>query len=368
MKGCLGCAVGLVLALWWIPARGEAAYDVWSRPARYKLEYRVDAGQLAHTKAERVRIWLPYPAETDDQQVLSAAIASPWSYQINRGALGNRMVYLEGTGPPASDIVMSFEVERRPTAGVPRSQVTAGGPLDPARYAKANTLIPLDGIIRQIAAEQSRGIEGQGAKARAFYDYVVRTMRYDKDGTGWGRGDAVWACANKRGNCTDFHSLFIGMARSQGIPARFLIGVPIPAGGERGNIAGYHCWAEYFDAARGWIPIDASEAKKSGWVDAYFGWLPSDRIEFTAGRDLTLTPAQQGPPLNYFIFPYVEADGVPVGEVKATFQFERLPLSVTSGIAPCREGPAEAASCGAMRGARLDTSAESSTRSPARSG
>ena len=31
-------------------------------------------------------------------------------------------------------------------------------------------------------------------------------------------GDAVWACTSKYGNCTDFHSLFIGMARSPASP------------------------------------------------------------------------------------------------------------------------------------------------------
>ena len=54
--------------------------------------------------------------------------------------------------------------------------------------------------------------------------------------------------------------------------------------------------------------------------------IPSDRIEFTVGRDLLLSPAQNGPPLNYFIYPYAEVDGKPVssGEIEATFSFERV--------------------------------------------
>jgi transglutaminase-like putative cysteine protease len=316
---------GLLVLSYWGVAWGEQPYDVWSRPARYAFTYRLEAASLKGTTAKRLRIWLPYPAETDDQKILSAEVTSPWAHQVKSDAFGNRMVYLEGDGAPASDIVMRFVVERRPTGGIPRSEVAANSALDPAKYLNSNALIPLDGLIRQVAAQESHGIDDQGAKARAFYDYVVRTMTYNKDGTGWGRGDAVWACTNKRGNCTDFHSLFVGMARSQNIPARFLIGFPIPAGVERGPIPGYHCWAEYFSRERGWIPLDASEAKKSGWFDAYFGWLPSDRIQFTVGRDLTLTPPQDGPPLNYFIYPYVEADGAPVPDVKASFEFERLP-------------------------------------------
>ena len=46
----------------------------------------------------------------------------------------------------------------------------------------------------------------------------------------------------------------------------------------------YHCWAEFHDEKRGSLPVDASEAKKKGMADAYFGTIPNDRIEFTAGR------------------------------------------------------------------------------------
>jgi len=138
-----------------------------------------------------------------------------------------------------------------------------------------------------------------------------------------GRGDAVWACENKRGNCTDFHSLFIGMLRSQGIPARFLIGFPVPDA-EAGAIPGYHCWAEFLDEKRGWIPVDASEAKKKEMPDAYFGTIPNDRIEFTAGRDIVLSPPQRGEPLNYFVYPYAEAQGKALEPPHAELRFRRM--------------------------------------------
>jgi transglutaminase-like putative cysteine protease len=184
-------------------------------------------------------------------------------------------------------------------------------------------MIPLSGVIHDIAERESRGSETRSAKIRAFYDYVYRTMSYDKSGTGWGRGDAVWACENKRGNCTDFHSLFIGMLRSQGIPARFLIGFPIPDADE-GAIPGYHCWAEFYDEQRGWLPVDASEAKKKGMADAYFGTIPNDRIEFSAGRDIVLSPPQHGEPLNYFVYPYAEAGGRSVAPPATEVRFRRM--------------------------------------------
>ena len=74
--------------------------------------------------------------------------------------------------------------------------------------------------------------------------------------------------------------------------------------------------------------LDASEAWKSGMIEEYFGMLPSDRIEFTAGRDLVLEPPQEGGKVNYFIYPYAEVDGVPVEKVPAHFHFRRLPAPI----------------------------------------
>jgi transglutaminase-like putative cysteine protease len=147
-------------------------------------------------------------------------------------------------------------------------------------------------------------------------------MRYDKTGEGWGRGDAVWACTSKRGNCTDFHSLFIGMMRSSGIPARFEIGFPLPDGKTEGDIGGYHCWAEFYLAGIGWVPVDASEAwKKPAKRDFFFGAHDTNRVFFTYGRDIRLSPDQKGDPLNYFIYPYAETNGQPVKNLQTHFSF-----------------------------------------------
>jgi len=305
-------------------AMAEERSDPWRSVARYKLEYRVRLRELG-SAADGVALWVPYPAETRDQRVLDAHVDSPWPERLTREEkYGNRMVYAEGKADGAvRDLVMRFVVERRPSTGTPESATVADAYLRPVLYQMPDKLIPLSGVIHDLAERESRGSDTRAAKIRALYEYVYRTMSYDKSGTGWGRGDAVWACENKRGNCTDFHSLFVGMLRSQGIPARFLIGFPIPDA-DQGTIPGYHCWAEFHDEKRGWLPIDASEAKKKGMPDAYFGAIPNDRIEFTAGRDIVLSPPQRGEPLNYFVYPYAEAQGRPVEPPRAEIRFRRL--------------------------------------------
>ena len=107
-----------------------------------------------------------------------------------------------------------------------------------------------------------------------------------------------------------------------------------------GTIGGYHCWMWFYDdtpadsltsAPGGWTPLDAADARR--WLDAgrperkerLFGHLIAERsaVTMSRGRDLTLAPPQKGRPLNYFIYPYAEADGNPV-EARWTLRYHRL--------------------------------------------
>ena len=294
--------------------------------SRFHIEYRVVVPPTE--RAKRLALWIPYPAEDPDQKVLNADVRSPLPWEIRtERRFGNRMVFLQGKGSEhPTEVLLSFEIERSPSFGRPRSILLAGGELDPDRYRDSDRLVPIDRQIRAMAAEATRDVP-PGDQAKAIYDYVVRLLDYNKEGTGWGRGDVAWVCANRRGNCTDFHSLFIALARARGIPARFVIGLPIPAvPGEGGVIPGYHCWAEFFDEAKGWRPVDATEGKKSGRPDDYFGKLPSNRVQFAIGRDVVLEPPQSGGPLNFFIEPYAEADGKPVAGLTHEFRYERSPV------------------------------------------
>jgi transglutaminase-like putative cysteine protease len=185
-----------------------------------------------------------------------------------------------------------------------------------------DALVPVTGLPADLAAKVTEGKTQSLDKARAIYDYVFTTMKYDKTGTGWGHGDVLYACDAKKGNCTDFHSLFIAMARSQGIPARFEIGFPLPPDKHSAEIAGYHCWSDFYVDGKGWIPVDISEAwKHQEKRDYFFGSHDVNRVQFSMGRDLRLTPPQDGKPLNYFVYPYVEVDGQEYPNVSLAFSF-----------------------------------------------
>ncbi len=164
-------------------------------------------------------------------------------------------------------------------------------------------------IVRKVINNNSAPLE----KARAIYDYVLTHVDYDTSVSGWGNGDVTYACDVGKGNCTDFHSLFIALSRTAGIPARFQIGYPVPAEEPSGKLLKlYHCWAEFFIEGKGWTPVDISEAwKYPGKADYYFGNLDKDRILISTGREIFLGGKQNtGPTVNYLISPYIELNGL----------------------------------------------------------
>jgi transglutaminase-like putative cysteine protease len=285
----------------------------------FTIRYTATIGPLPEGEGP-VDVFLPLPKQGDAQEVPSVEVKSNLAgTEGTEARFGNRFWHGhadKSDGKPIEVAVMAT-IRRRPTHGPP----TQPGPNDYSAderarlnaFLLADKRVPLrGGPLEKIDAELTEKL-GDRAKdplavARTIYDYVVDNMEYKKVGTGWGNGDTFWACSAKYGNCTDFHALFLSLARRRGIPARFEMGFPIPADRSSGTVAGYHCWVEFWLPGRGWVPIDASEAQKHPEQrEALFGSQPADRVQLSEGRDLTLPGLQQE--LNYFIYPQVEVAG-----------------------------------------------------------
>lgn len=277
---------------------------------------------------KKLRIWIP-AAQGDafqEVRVISTKADLPLK-KTRENEFGNEMFFAEDDKivRPELHFDVEYDVTRHERRALTSESHLVGAALtkrEQREDLEANTLVPVTGLPADLAAKITSGKTNPLDKARALYDYVFTTMRYDKTGTGWGRGDVLYACDAKKGNCTDFHSLFIAMARSEGIPARFEIGFPLPEDKHSGEIAGYHCWSDFYVADRGWIPVDISEAWKHPEKREYFfGSHDVNRIQFSMGRDLRLRPAQDGKPLNYFVYPYVEVDGREYPNISLSFSF-----------------------------------------------
>lgn len=285
--------------------------------------------------SRQLKLWIPLPYQDAYQSVAQLKIESPVAYKIEREPqYGDRYAYLAVNAsktPGPFDITISFHARRfeHRVSLTPSGRPPSAPRLELARFLRPDTLVPIDGKIADLSREQTDGATQPLAKARKLYDYVIASMHYDHDGKDWGRGDALWACDAKHGNCTDFHSLFISMARAAGVPARFEIGFPLPSDSHQAAITNYHCWAEFYVEGIGWIPIDASEAwKHKEKIDYFFGATDTNRLMMTLGRDIRLHPSQAGGPLNYSVYPYAELDGKPFTELKNDYSFRDDPAPV----------------------------------------
>ncbi|MGC2552197.1 MAG: transglutaminase-like domain-containing protein [Candidatus Sulfotelmatobacter sp.] len=277
---------------------------------------------------EKIKVWIP-AAHSDAYQevkIISAKGDLPLK-ETRELKYGNQTYYAEtDSAKPELHFDIEYDVIRHERIALgPNAPHLVSVSLSPAERQEdlqPDVLVPVTGLPADLAAKVTQGKTQALDKARAIYDYVFTTMRYDKTGTGWGHGDVLYACDAKKGNCTDFHSLFIAMARSQGIPARFEIGFPLPPNQHSAEIAGYHCWSDFYIDGNGWIPVDISEAwKHPEKRDYFFGAHDVNRVQFSMGRDLRLSPPQDGKPINYFVYPYVEVDGREYPNVALAFSF-----------------------------------------------
>jgi transglutaminase-like putative cysteine protease len=287
------------------------------RTRSFHFEYKAIVKDLA-PGSKNVELWAPVPHDDEYQKITNLRIDSPYRYKIATAPRGNMMLHVTVDNPKASTftVTVSFDAVRMEHI---QARLSGGpglardeDPKELAQYLQPDRLVPLDDQIRAWAREvvEKANAHTDLEMARAIYNHVVSTVKYDKTGKGWGRGDIYYACEERRGNCTDFHAIFIGYARAMGIPARFAIGFPLPADRGEGNIAGYHCWAEFYAKGIGWVPVDASEAAKNPSKREYFfGAHDENRLELSKGRDVALAPRQKGEPLNYFVYPYAEIDG-----------------------------------------------------------
>lgn len=270
-----------------------------------------------------VQVWVPLPLSTSSQTIEDLALHSDLQWEVvTEPEFGNAYAYTTVAGRSEVALEISFRATRN---GVVFG-AWGNEPLPPeykARAMRPDALVTISPRIQEISSRVTAGAPSALQKARAIYQYVLGTMRYDKVVPGWGLGDTERACDVGTGNCTDFHSLFMSLARAAGIPARFVMGLSLQS--EGGAVGGYHCWAEFYAEGCGWIPVDISDASKSNDParrELLFGNIDSDRMQITTGRDIRL-PFAAAAPLNYSFHPHAESGGQAVGCASVDVMYRR---------------------------------------------
>lgn len=280
------------------------AAPVPAAPARaYDLSWTI-AVDAVPPGTKVARVWVAVPQALPEQHVSNLVVTTPYRHAIvTDPTFHNRVMEITVPSPPASfSIDLKARVRRTPVGARHENLSASRRKL----YLRREALVSLSPRVHALA-------DSVGGSNRARYDYVMASMDYDKVTPGWGNGDTERACDVHKGNCTDYHSLFMSLSRAEGVPVYFEMGYPTKAEGEKDAVGGYHCWAWFYDDhAKAWTPVDISEADKHPEKrDFFYGHLDADRITFSRGRDVKL-PGMAGAPLNYLpAGAYVELDGTP---------------------------------------------------------
>jgi transglutaminase-like putative cysteine protease len=282
--------------------------------ARYDIEdhFTVPSGQPS---GEAVDVWCPIIQDTPVQRVLMIALDAPGAYRLTRDPdHGNLMIHARVPANRTSAFTVRYTVERRGLR--PMLDPACVRPLEAPevfrRELSAEQFVDVTDTTRALAREIVGPEMNILQQARRIYEYVSGAMTYNAAEQSW-KGSTEHALTCSVGNCNDIHALFISLCRSAGIPARLVLGQafePPPPGEEACDLCGYHCWAEVFAAGLGWLAADASCACKYG-KDHLFGDLEMNHVAWSIGRDVLLTPRQQGDRVLFFAGPYAEANGRP---------------------------------------------------------
>lgn len=298
---------------------------------RYRLRQTVRCREIP-AGARVVRLWVPVPSDGPWQRVsdLQVIDAPPgWRLVRQDGARGE-MIYVEVASPSAPvAVTIECDVTRQAVRFDLAAETSdADRAADPRLFARdldeRSPLMEVTPEIRDRAARACAGVSEPRAKVRRLLEAVADAAdHYSKDPSKptCGRGAAADCIAHGGGCCTDLHSLYIAMARAEGIPTRLQYGYRLTKANEGKADAdpGYRCWVESFLPGLGWVPNDivVADAGEPAARAGLWGTLDDRRVWLWEGRGHILEPAQTGGPIQTMIVGYAEIDGKAVDPLPA---------------------------------------------------
>lgn len=287
--------------------------------------------------APPARIWVPVPSVNSDYQKVGE---TTFKNQGGKAVLTHDPRYGAGilaaefgdTDKPFVEVTTRFSTRDRAV----RLDGPATAPAEDSavlkKYLAATDLQPTDGIVRDTAVKITKGAKTDVDKAHAIYEWIVENTQRDPKVRGCGVGDikTMLETNNLGGKCADLNALFVGLARSVGIPARDVYGIRVADSnlsykslGKSGDITrAQHCRAEFYLAGYGWVPVDPADVRKV--VLEENGGLPLGDVKVEAARkrlfgswemnwvalntasDVMLPHAAKGK-IGFFMYPNAEA-------------------------------------------------------------
>jgi transglutaminase-like putative cysteine protease len=329
-----------VLCAGYLPRTAAAAYapepDGWRR---FEITTRVEI-----SRSEPVKLWLPLPS-VDAQDWMEPG-ETLWSTNADQAARdtdsvsGAGFVYASwtaGVDPAVLELRNTVSTQDRHADLSRPGSKTRLSDADRALYTVPTRMIPTDGIVRKTADSVTAGAQGDLEKARRIYDWVVESTARNPETRGCGLGDvaSMLQTGDLTGKCADLNSLYVGLARAAGLPARDVYGLRVAPsefgykslGANSSDVTkAQHCRAEVFLDDFGWIAVDPADVRKVMLEEppkdlpiddpkvtdarrALFGGWEGNWIAYNFAHDLALPGAADGP-VDFLMYPQAEVGGV----------------------------------------------------------
>jgi len=292
----------------------------------YELTYEVDLSALKGPG----RLWLPLPQDAGDYQRVQsiswhgegeADALLQWDDTYRAPIFGG--AWRAGEPDRTVAVIARVATRDRHMAAARRNFHT---PDEVTLYLQPTRNIPVDGIVADTAHRIVHKLRTPEARARAIYEWVVDNTFREPKTRGCGLGDIKFMLesGNLGGKCADINSLFVGLARAAGIPAREFYGVRVAESvqfgslGKTGDISkAQHCRAEFFSPRHGWVAVDPADVRKAVLEEKLalndpkivdlrkrlFGYWEMNWVGFNHARDFAL-PAATGEYVPYLMYPY----------------------------------------------------------------
>jgi transglutaminase-like putative cysteine protease len=270
------------------------------------------------------QLWLPLAQSAGSyQKALSLSFdGNGESRVVQDHVYGAQALYVvwKRTGPREARVTQIVATRNRgPEPGIDAAER--------ALYLRPTDLIPTDGIVRETAEKIIAGKTGAMDQIRALYDWVVERTFRDPKTRGCGLGDvkSMLESGYFGGKCADINSLFVGLARSLGHPARDVYGIRLAPSGQFRSLGAtddvskaQHCRAEVYLDGAGWFPVDPADVRKAileqempldapeiqALRNRLFGWWEMNWAGYNYATDIELPECKHSP--DFLMYPCAE--------------------------------------------------------------
>ena len=289
------------------------------------------------------RIWLPAPliSQSPFQKTLSTTFhaegGTAKTEENNSDALGIIVAEFPSGVRPVLTLTSRVTTKTYLIDLSASSKPPKDNRADLEYFLQPTKLLPTDGIVKATATEITSGAKTDVEKARAIYEWIVDNTFRNPKTRGCGVGDIRFMLESKDlgGKCADLNALYVGLARSAGLPARDVYGIRVgkselgykSLGASSETVTkAQHCRAEVYLNDYGWVPVDPADVRKVVLEEPpgnrpldddmvkkararLFGSWEMNWMAYNFGHDVVL-PGSNGAPVGFLMYPQAEtADG-----------------------------------------------------------